>query len=186
MIEWKEHEHKLKYIATLKNPQERDALRNFDLLKYFKLQKMKKEVLLLECMIGLWNTAEKGFQIGSQMLYIELEDVYFLTDLSKRGPPIILSRQQGVPMPVKEYVANHFVPGSRLVGSRIVKKNVRDLPLRSVLFSITNLVGITSAHLASRSHMAYALQCVEPTLFNWSTIFLHNVKDQISRCRMGQ
>jgi hypothetical protein len=67
-----------------------------------------------------------------------------------------------------------------------VIKDVRDLPLRSILFSIINLVGSTSAHLASRSQMAYYLQCVEPTLFNWSTAFLHNVKDQISRCRMGQ
>jgi hypothetical protein len=186
MIEWKEHEHELNDIATLQNPQARAALRNCGLLKYFKLQKMKKEVLLLEYMIGLWNTVEQGFQIGPQMLNIELEDIYFLTGLSKRGAPIILSGQRAVPVPVEEYVANHCIPGSRLVGGRIVIKDVRDLPLRSILFSITNLVGSTSTHLASRSQMAYALQCVEPTLFNWSTTFLHNVKDQILRCRMGQ
>jgi hypothetical protein len=186
MIEWKEHEHELNDIATLQNPQARAALRNCGLLKYFKLQKMKKEVLLLEYMIGLWNTVEQAFQIGPQMLNIELEDVYFLTGLSKRGAPIILSRQRAVPVPVEEYVENHCIPGSRLVGGRIVIKDVRDLPLRSILFSITNLAGSTSAHLASRSQMAYALQCVEPTLFNWSTTFLHNVKDQISRCRMGK
>jgi hypothetical protein len=87
MIEWKEREHELDDVAALQSPRSRAALRNCGLLKFFKMQKMKKEILLLEYMIGLWNVAEQGFQIGMQLLTIELEDVYFLTDLSKRGAP---------------------------------------------------------------------------------------------------
>jgi hypothetical protein len=45
-------------------------------------------------------------------------------------------------------------------------KEVIHFPLQSILFSITNLAGSTNAHLSSRSQMAYALQCVEPRLFN--------------------
>jgi hypothetical protein len=75
MIEWKECEHELDDIATLKNPQTRASLRNCGLLKYFKLQKMKKEVLLLEYLIGLWDDVEHAFRIGPQMLKIELDDV---------------------------------------------------------------------------------------------------------------
>jgi hypothetical protein len=52
---------------------------------------MKKEVLLLEHMIGLWDVVEQGFHIGTQLLTIELEDVYFLTGLLKRGVPISFS-----------------------------------------------------------------------------------------------
>jgi hypothetical protein len=48
------------------------------------------------------------------------------------------------------------------------------------------MTGSTSAHLASRSQVAYGVQCLEPTLFNWSAGFLRNVKEQVSRCRMGQ
>jgi hypothetical protein len=89
--------------------------------KYFKMQNMKKEVLLLEYMIGLCGTLQsKGFQIGTQLLTIDLEDVYFLTDLSKRGAPIVLSGQRVLPVHVDEYMENHCVPGSRLVGGRIV------------------------------------------------------------------
>jgi hypothetical protein len=36
-------------------------------------------------------------------------------------------------------------------------KEVRELTLPSILFSITNLAGSTSVHLASKSQMAYAL-----------------------------
>jgi hypothetical protein len=49
---------------------------------------LKKEILLLEHMINLWDVAEQGFWIGAKLLTIELEDVYFLTGLSKRGVPI--------------------------------------------------------------------------------------------------
>jgi hypothetical protein len=98
MIEWREREHELNDVASLQNPQSRVALRNYGLLKFFKMQKMKKKVLLLEYMIRLWNTAEQGFQIGTQLLTIELEDVYFLTDLSKRGALVVLSRQRALPM----------------------------------------------------------------------------------------
>jgi hypothetical protein len=93
MIEWKECEHELNDVASLQNPRSRAALRNCG-LKFFKMQKMKKEVLLLEYMIGLWKTVEQRFQIGTPLLTVELEDVYFLTSLSKRGAPIILSGQR--------------------------------------------------------------------------------------------
>ena len=161
-------------------------MRDCGLLIYVKMKKMKKEVLLLEHMIGLWNVAEKGFLMGSQLLTIELEDVYFISSLSKRGAPIFLTGQWALPTPVDEYLANHCVPGLRLVDDRIAIKDIKDLPLRSILFSITSIVGSTSAHLVSISQVAYGLQCLKLTMFNWSARFLHHVKEQITRCRTGQ
>jgi hypothetical protein len=186
MLEWKEREHDLDDVATLQSPRSRAALGNCGLLKYVKMQKMKKEVLVLEHMIGLWNVTEQGFQMGTQRLTINLEDMYFITSLSKIGAPIVLTEQRALLAPVDEYLANHCVPGAKLVGSRIAIKDIRDLSLRSIMFSITSIVGSTSAHLASRSQVAYGLQCLEPTLFNWSAWFLQHVKEQITRCRSGQ
>jgi hypothetical protein len=186
MIGWKEREHEMDDIASLRSPRTRAALRSCGLLKYFKLQKMKSEILLLEHIIGLWDIDEQGFRIGTQLLTIELEDVYFLTGLSKRGVPITFTGQRALPEQVDVYLARHCAPGARLVGGRIPIKDVRDLALRSILFAITSATGSTSAHLASRSQVAYGVQCLEPTLFNWSAAFLRNVKEQISRCRNGQ
>jgi hypothetical protein len=84
------------------------------------------------------------------------------------------------------YLACHYIPGERLVGGRIPIKDIRELPLQSILFFIMSMTGITSAHLASRSQVAYGVQCLEPTLFNWSAGFLRNVKEQVSRCRTRQ
>jgi hypothetical protein len=88
MIEWKEREHEMDDLAALWSPRMWASLRACGLLKFFKLQKMKREIILLEHIIGLWDVAEQGFRIGTQLLTIELEDVYFLTGLSKRGVPI--------------------------------------------------------------------------------------------------
>jgi hypothetical protein len=105
--------------------------------------------------------------------------------LEKRGSHIFFG-QRALPEQVGVYLARHCVPGARLVGGRIPIKDIRELPLRSILFSITSVTGSTSMHLASRSQVAYGVQCLEPTLFNWSAGFLRNVKEQVSRCRMGQ
>jgi hypothetical protein len=112
--------------------------------------------------------------------------MYFLTGLSKRGVPISFSGQRVLPKQVNVYLARHCIPRARLVGGRIPIKDIRELPLRSILFSITSVMSSTSMHLASRSQVAYNVQCLEPTLFNWSAGFLRNVKEQISRCRTGQ
>jgi hypothetical protein len=120
------------------------------------------------------------------MLEIDMDDVYFLMGLSRRGAPILLSGHRSTPQPTEAYVAQYCVPGSCLVGGRIVIKDVMDLSLRSILFSITKLAGSTSAHLASKSQISYAIQCLEPRIFNWSAGFLRNIKEQISKCRTGR
>jgi hypothetical protein len=53
MIEWKEREHEIDNLASLRSPCTWAALRACGLIKFFKLQKMKREMLLLEHMIGL-------------------------------------------------------------------------------------------------------------------------------------
>jgi hypothetical protein len=89
-------------------------------------------------MIGLWNIVEQGFQIGTQLLTIELEDVYFLTGLSKRGAPIVLSGQRALPVPRwRSSLTNHCVPGARLVGGRISNQRYLGIyPLRSISFPL--------------------------------------------------
>jgi hypothetical protein len=65
MIEWKERENEIDDLATLQSPRTWATLRAYGLLKFFKLQKMKREVILLEHMIGLWDVTEQGFRIGT-------------------------------------------------------------------------------------------------------------------------
>jgi hypothetical protein len=117
----------------------REDIQNCGLVKYLKLQNMRKEVVLLEYMIGLWYNNEKAFRIGSHMIEIKIDDVYFLTGLSNRGSPILLFGHRSTPQPIEAYVAQYCVSGSCLVGIRIFIKEMMILPLRSILFDIKKL-----------------------------------------------
>jgi hypothetical protein len=51
--------------------------------------------MLLEHLIAMWDVNEQIFRVGPHNLEIELEDIYFLTGLSKWGAPIVLSGSRG-------------------------------------------------------------------------------------------
>jgi hypothetical protein len=63
------------------------------------------------------------------MLEINIEYVYFLMGLSKRGAPIIYFGHRSTPLPTEAYVVQYCVTKSHLVGGRIVIKDVMDLSL---------------------------------------------------------
>ena len=66
-------------MTILHDPNTIEALRNCGLLKYFKTQGMRKHVLLLEHLIGMWDDNDQVFHVGPHNLSLEIEDVYFLT-----------------------------------------------------------------------------------------------------------
>ncbi len=67
-----------------------NALKQCGLLKYFMTQCMRKQVALLEMIVGMWDINDQAFHVGPHILKLELEDIYFLTGLSKRGEPLVL------------------------------------------------------------------------------------------------
>ena len=67
------------------------ALRECGLLKYFKLSGVRQQIELLEFLFRAWDPAMEVFHIKNQRVPIIVEDVYFLTGLSRRGLPISLS-----------------------------------------------------------------------------------------------
>jgi len=96
-----------------------------------------------------------------------IDDFYFLTGLSRRGAPISLSGSSCGGESVRDYVQEFYRPGTKPSKDRkIIIKDICDLPLRTILFTNAKLAGSVTLHLANRSYMQYALECLEPTLFN--------------------
>jgi hypothetical protein len=58
MLEWKEQEHESDDFTTLQDQQTINALRNCGLLKLSKTQSMKKEIIILEHIITMWDVVE--------------------------------------------------------------------------------------------------------------------------------
>jgi len=90
IIEWKEREHGAEDMAAFHDPNTIEALRDCSLLEFFKIQIMRKQVLLLEHLTRMWDANDQLLNVGPHTIDIEMKDIYFLIGLSKWREPIIL------------------------------------------------------------------------------------------------
>ena len=78
---------------------------------------------------------------------------------------------------MRDYFLQHCYPGAK--PSKYGKINIWDvryLPLRTILLMIAKLTGTVTLHVANRSYIQYALECLEPTIFNWPEAVLSQIK----------
>lgn len=54
-------------------------------------QNMRKQVGLLDRLVHMWDPYLQVFQVGNHILEIEVEDIYFITGISKRGASMVMS-----------------------------------------------------------------------------------------------
>ena len=114
----------------------------------------------------MWDPDQEHFVVGVHILPIEVEDIYFLTGLSRRGILVVLSGARGGEGSLDDIIDQHCSLGIEAQSRKLLIKSLVDLPLRTMVYIIGKVVGTRVAHLTSRSHMLYALQCMEPTVFN--------------------
>ena len=51
---------------------------------------MQSHPALLQCLVDMWHPNVAHFMVGDQILWLEIEDEYFLTGFSHRGATIVL------------------------------------------------------------------------------------------------
>jgi hypothetical protein len=83
MFEWREREHELEDKIALSDPNTIEALRNCILEKFFRISTMRAQVPILEYLMKMWDPDEQVFKVGFHDISIEIEDIYFLTRLSR-------------------------------------------------------------------------------------------------------
>ena len=151
MLEWKECEHEVNDQAALGDRATIVSLCNCGLLKLFMCPGLRAQPLLLQLMVAMWEPDSQRFFIGDQLLDIEIDDIYFLTGLSRRGERIEFGGRGGGGESVDSYIRDLCVEGTRKQGEKLPIQHVSDIPLRTILYTITCIAGSTSMHLASKS-----------------------------------
>ena len=184
MITWREREHEEQDMIALNDLGTVIALRECGPLKYFKLSGMRQQIELLEFLVRAWDPVIEVFHIKNQRVPITIEDVYFLTGLSRRGLPISLSGSTVGGETVRDYIFQYCYTGAEpSKHGKINIQRVRYLPLKTILFTIAKLAGTVTLHVENRSYMQYALECLEPIVFNWSEVFLSQIKEQLNKSK---
>jgi len=98
---------------------------------------MRAQMELLEYLVNAWDVQAQSFRLGAHMLSIQVEDIYFLTGLSRRGAPISLSSSRRVER-LSRTILLHIIdlePSQK--NGKIKIKDVVHLPLKKILFIIT-------------------------------------------------
>ena len=184
VVTWREHVNEeedmvaLHYLGTV------TALRNCGLLKFFCISSMRQQINLLQYFLVAWDPTNQVLHIRGKSIPLTAEDIYFLTGLSRRGSPLSLSGSARGGESVRDYIRRYCREGSQ--PSRDSKISIRDFTdrsLRTILFTFARLDGSAALHLANRSYMQYALECLEPKVFNWCDAVLPVIKAQLTKVK---
>jgi hypothetical protein len=85
MLEWREREHEVEDYIFGNDPRMVMSLQQCGLLKLFKIQGMRAQLILIKYLVHMWDVNEQAFHVGTHIIPIDIEDIYFLTGLSCYG-----------------------------------------------------------------------------------------------------
>jgi hypothetical protein len=132
-------------------------------------------------LVGYWDPDSESFILDGKPLRIEVEDIYFLIGISHRGEVVDLnSHRVGSGMKVEEYIEALCIAGTPMAGSQIPIRAIGNLSLKIIVLVLTRSIGLASLHQESRPLMFYALECMRPTVYDWCTSLLTNMKGQLT------
>jgi hypothetical protein len=121
--------------------------------------------------------------LEGQSLVPTIEDIYFLTGLSRRGETINFRMFPTGPSKISELIDEHCEAGTDHASFQVPISKITNLSLQAILLLIGWITGSTALHQASRAHMNYVIQCLNAQIFDWSTTLLECMKRQLTDCR---
>ena len=77
---------------------------------------------------------------------------------------------------IHEYIAVYCYLDTEKVGSQIPTNSIQVLGLKAILLTLGRIAGLASLHQASRPLMFYAVECMRPMVYDWSSALLGNMK----------
>jgi hypothetical protein len=89
-VHWREREHEELDILVEEDPMAIASLKQCGLWKFFQCPFMRAQPRLLNALVEYWHPDAEAFMLEGQSLTPTTEDIYFLTDLSRRGEPVNL------------------------------------------------------------------------------------------------
>jgi hypothetical protein len=89
-------------------------------------------------------------------------------------------------MNIEDYIATHCNAGIEKLGSQLLIRSIKNQSLNSVVLVLKWITGLTSLHQASRPLIFYSVECLRPTVYDWCTSLLANMKSHLTECKLGR
>jgi hypothetical protein len=140
-------------------------LKQCGLWKFFQCLFMRAQPRLLNNLVKYWHPDVEAFMLEGQSLTPTMKDIYFLTDLSRRGELVNLRNFPPGPYNIEDYIVMQCEAGTEKVGSQVPIHKITNLSLRVTLLMIKRITRSIELHQASRAQMHCAVQCLEEFFF---------------------
>ena len=88
---------------------------------------------------------------------MEVEGIYFLTGFSRWVAPISLVGPRGGDITIEDLIVQYCIRGTQMSVKKIPIKDVMDIPLRTILFTMQRVFGSQKSHQASRAHILFRI-----------------------------
>jgi hypothetical protein len=158
-VHWREREHEevgefvsedLNVVATLMQ---------CGLLKFFLCPFMWAQLRLLNALVDYWHPDVEDFMLEGQSLVPTIDDIYFLTGLSRRGEPVNFRMFPSMMHNIAELIALYCEAGTNCLSSQVPISKITNLSLQEILLLIGRITGSTALHQASCAQMNCVVQC---------------------------
>ena len=74
----------------------------------------------------MWNLEQQHFEVGAHILTVEVEYIYFVIGISRRGAPISLTGLGGGDITTQGLIDRYCFPGTQMSGKNIPIKDMMD------------------------------------------------------------
>ena len=98
----------------------------------------------------------------------------------------LCSHGPGGGLTIDEYIVVYCYPNMEKVRIQIPTNSIQVLGLNAILLTLGRIAGLASLHQASWPLMFYAMECMRPIVYDWSTTLLGNMKHHLNKCKMGR
>ena len=143
VLEWREREHGEVEEAVRGDLMAQQALCACGLYKFWCLGGLRAKPRLLQMLVDYWDPDSDSFHIDGMSITIEVEDIYFITGLSRRGEMVNLcSRGPRGGMTIDEYIAVYFYPDTETVGSQVPTNSIWVMGLKAILLTLGRIAGL--------------------------------------------
>jgi hypothetical protein len=181
-VHWRERGHEEISALVGEDPNAISSLMQCGLLKFFLCPFMRAQPRILNAVVDYWHPNVEEFMLEGQSLMPTIEDIYFLTGLSRRGEPVNFHMFPSGLHNISELIELYYEAGTDKMSSQVPISKIFDLALQAIVLLIRQITGSAALHQASHAQMNCVVQCLNAHIFYWRTTLLDCMKRQLIDC----
>jgi hypothetical protein len=81
---------------------------------------------------------------------------------------------------INDFINEYCIDDTKKSGYEVPIKQITNLSLWVIMYTLVRIMGSNSLHLASGEQMYYGVEFLHPTMYDWSTTMLNNMKEQLT------